>query len=54
MMTLLRITPPIINLLLYITLLIMVLTRPTTKYPIKIVSIIEIWNKNFLLPPMYA
>ena len=52
--TLLRIMPHILNLLLYITILIMVLTWPATYYPIKIKSIIGIWNINRLIPPTDA
>ena len=43
---------PIINLLLYITLLPMVLTLPVTQYPIKIASILRFWATNFLIPTM--
>ena len=45
---------PIINLLLYITLLLMVLTWPVTQYPIKIALIMGIWEANCLIPPTYA
>ena len=55
MSNLLRIMLPILKLLLYTMLLIMVLTWPATQqYPINIVSILGIWNKNFLILLLYA
>ena len=42
----LRIMFPILNLILYITLLIMVLTWPATQYPINIASILGILTTN--------
>ena len=42
---------PILNLLLYITLLIMVLTWPVIQYPINIASIIGIWKTNYIILP---
>ena len=54
MRTLLRIMFPILNLLLYITLLIMVLTWPVTHYLIKIACILGIWTINCLIPPTDA
>ena len=52
--TLLRIMFPVLNLLLYIMLLIMVLTWPATRYPIKITFILGIWTTNCLIPPTYT
>ena len=45
----LRIMFPILNLILYITLLIMFLTCPAIHYPINISSILGIWNTNCLI-----
>ena len=42
MRTLLRVVSPILNLLFYITLLLMVLTWPATQYPIKIAYILGV------------
>ena len=51
MRTLLRISSPILKLLLHITLLIMFLPWPAIQCPIKVVSIIGIWTINCLIPP---
>ena len=50
MRTLLRIFL-VLDLLLYITLLVMVLTWPSVQYPINVASIIGIWTINCLIPP---
>ena len=42
--------PPIFNLLLYITMLVMALTYPAIQYSIMIVYIPGIWTKNCLIP----
>ena len=54
MRTFLRFMFPILNSLLYITLLLMVLTWPATQYPINISYILGIWETNFLIPPINA
>ena len=46
MRILLRFMSPILNLLLPITLLFVVLTWTTIRYPIKITSILDIWAKT--------
>ena len=48
---LLRVMCSILNLLLYITLLLIILTWPTTQYPINIASILGIWEKYYLIQP---
>ena len=50
MRNLLRVIPPILNLLKYITLILMVRTCPTTQYPINISSILGIWETKFPIP----
>ena len=45
---------PILNLLLYITPLLMFLACPSTQYPIDISSILGIWATNCLILPTYA
>ena len=54
MSTLIRVMSPILNLLLYITLILMALTWTATHYPINISSIIGIWATNCLITPMEA
>ena len=54
MRTLLRVVSPILNLLFYITLLLMVLTWTNPQYPIKIASILGFWSTNCLVPPTGA
>ena len=52
MRTLLRIMLPILKLLLYLMVLVMVLTWNATQYPINISSMLKIWTKICLIPPM--
>ena len=50
----LRTPLPILNLILYFTLLIIFLTWPAIKHPIKFASILGICTTNCLIPPMNA
>ena len=52
MRNLLRIFSPTLKLLLHIKILMMVLTWPAIKYPIKVASILGISKINCLIPPM--
>ena len=50
MRILLRVTSPVLNLFLHITLLLMFLIWPASQYLIKITSIKGIWETNCLIP----
>ena len=52
MRILIRVMSPILDLSLYITLPLMILTCPTIQYYVNITSTLVIWETNWLIPPM--